>query len=155
MSTVYGTNESLIVDDRPDSDGELSLSMAVMASDADSESVSTWINKAGAEELIAHLQAAFHIDQDVEADGRNRIYVITQSVKQRDGTFQKTIDGCWRDMSLARNELNERRTSLNSGKMGRARVPVGQVDCLTFEILIKGHYHCQQFYEIVTLPINI
>lgn len=62
MSEIFGTDESLIVEDFCDSDLELELSIAVMASDANSESVSTWISKEDAEKLIAHLKTAFNLD---------------------------------------------------------------------------------------------
>jgi len=59
MSKVFGTNERLIVEDYLDSDLELEISMAVMASDGDS--VSTWINKEQAKLLIAHIKHVFEI----------------------------------------------------------------------------------------------
>lgn len=59
MSAIFGTNERLIVDDVPDSDGELNISMAVYSSDY--EHTDTWIDKEQAEALIAHLRAAFDL----------------------------------------------------------------------------------------------
>ena len=59
MSKIFGTNERLIVEDCPDSDLELEISMAVMASDG--ESVSTWINEDQAKLLVAHLKNVFGI----------------------------------------------------------------------------------------------
>jgi hypothetical protein len=59
MSIVLGTNERLIIEDMPDSDLELEISMAVMASDG--ESVSTWLNEVEAKKLVDHLTLVFEI----------------------------------------------------------------------------------------------
>ncbi len=59
MSKVFGTNQSLFVDDEKDSDGEINVFMPVMA--CDSESVETWLDKQEALKLISHLQSVFNI----------------------------------------------------------------------------------------------
>lgn len=59
MSKIYGTNETLIVEDFPDSHGELEVNMSVIKSD--DESVTTWLNKEEAEKLIEHLKRAFRL----------------------------------------------------------------------------------------------
>lgn len=61
MSKIFGTNERLIVEDKPDSDSELEISMSVMANEAQDESVTTWINRNDAIELIEHLKKAFNL----------------------------------------------------------------------------------------------
>lgn len=61
MSKVFGTNDSLIMDDNVDSDGELEIMMPVYASDFDSESVTTWIDREGAIKIMEHLQNVFGI----------------------------------------------------------------------------------------------
>ena len=58
-STIYGTNEKLMVDDHADSDGELGISMAVTACDADAGSAHTWLSMQDAQKLIEHLKSAF------------------------------------------------------------------------------------------------
>lgn len=59
-SKIFGTNEALIVDERAETDGELAISMAVTACDADAESVHTWLNKEQATELAELLLSAFN-----------------------------------------------------------------------------------------------
>lgn len=62
MSKVFGTRESVIIEDSADSSGELEIGMAIMADDHDSESVDDWINKDDAIRLIEHLQKVFGLN---------------------------------------------------------------------------------------------
>lgn len=59
MSIVTGTNQRLFMDDKPDSDGEMNISMPIHSDDGDT--ADTWINKEMAIEIIAHLTAVFEI----------------------------------------------------------------------------------------------
>jgi len=59
MSIVIGTNKRLIIEEMPDSDGELQISMAVMSNDT--ESVDTWLTESDARKLVNHLNYIFEI----------------------------------------------------------------------------------------------
>jgi hypothetical protein len=59
MSKIFGTNERLIIQDEPDSDGELLVSMPIYSSDV--SCVDTWIDREQAIEIMAHLQNCFGI----------------------------------------------------------------------------------------------
>lgn len=59
MSEIFGTNERLIIEDAPDSDGELEVYMPIDG--GDNGEVFTWLNKEDAIRLMTHLQNAFGI----------------------------------------------------------------------------------------------
>lgn len=59
MSKIFGTNERLIIQDKPDSDGELLISMPIYASD--DSCTDTWINREQAIAIMKHLQDCFGI----------------------------------------------------------------------------------------------
>jgi len=59
MSEVYGTNESLVIDDEVDSDGELNIVM--ITNYGDNRLADTWIDKDMAERIILKLGKVFDI----------------------------------------------------------------------------------------------
>jgi hypothetical protein len=56
---IFGTNERLIIQDEPDSDGELLITMPILGGDI--SCVDTWINRDQAIDLMKHLQDCFGI----------------------------------------------------------------------------------------------
>ena len=61
MSKIFGEDERLIVESGLDFEGDLEISMAVLASDKGSESVSTYIKEQDAKRLILHLEKVFDL----------------------------------------------------------------------------------------------
>ena len=59
MSQIFGTNDQLCIEDDKDSEGELEVSMSILATD--SESVSSWLNRDDAIKVVEHLQKVFDI----------------------------------------------------------------------------------------------
>ncbi len=59
MAKIFGTNEKLIIQDSPDSDGELQISMPIHSDDI--SCTDTWINREDAIKIMEHLRNCFGI----------------------------------------------------------------------------------------------
>lgn len=59
MAQIFGGDKKLIIQDKPDSDGDLLVSMPIHSGDL--SCTETWIDREAAKKIMEHLQDCFGI----------------------------------------------------------------------------------------------
>lgn len=83
----------------------------------------------------------------------SKVFIITIDIRQKDGSYEKSIDSVWATNDLAKDEFMRIAEQYNGTeekyKDWRAARPNLQVNNLSVEVLINDYYTCKNFYSII------